>query len=182
VRCSGVGFGHGTWGRFRADDPATSSGASPHCGREYGVYKDGGLHFSTDACAVAIGDLHLRLGERFTYEYDLGDGWMHDLRIEATLPVDPRLSYPFCTAGRRAAPPEDCGGPQAFMADRSVYALFGERQARELREDLIDEMDEEEWDILSRYHPDRFDRRAVNQRPGALASQPYWRSDDETHD
>lgn len=82
-------------------------------------------HFSTDARAVAIGDLHLRLGKRFTYEYDFGDGWMHDLRIEATLPVDPRLSYPSSTAGQRAAPPEDCGGPQAFMADRSLYVLIG---------------------------------------------------------
>lgn len=68
------------------------------------------------------------------------------------------------------------------MADRSVYALIGERQARELPEDLIDDMDEAEWDILSRYHADRFDRRAVNQRLKALVSQPYWRSGNETHD
>ncbi|WP_353655681.1 plasmid pRiA4b ORF-3 family protein [Variovorax gracilis] len=87
------------------------------------------MHFSTDARAVAIGDLHLRLGERFTYEYDFGDCWIHDLRIEAALPIDPRLSYPSCTAGHRAAPPEDCGGPHAFMTDRFVYALIGERQS-----------------------------------------------------
>jgi len=60
------------------------------------------------------GDLGLRLRERFVYEYDFIDGWQHDVRLEQVLPMDPRR-YPVCIGGRRAAPPEDCGGPWAFL-------------------------------------------------------------------
>ena len=83
-------------------------------GREYGVNQEGGVAFDTDAHKALIGQLELRRLERFTYEYDFGDLWVHDLRIEATLPLDPKRLYPVCIAGRRAAPPEDCGGQQAF--------------------------------------------------------------------
>ena len=70
---------------------------------------------------------------------------MHDLRIEATLPLDPKRVYPVCIAGQRAAPPEDCGGPQAFMAARFDYTLIGESRSRHELEELLDEVDDEEW-------------------------------------
>jgi hypothetical protein len=40
-------------------------------GREYGLYREGGVFFSTDAREVHLCDLGLRRLERFTYEYDL---------------------------------------------------------------------------------------------------------------
>ena len=144
-------------------------------GREYGVHRDGGPFFGTDAHEALIGQLKLRRLERFTYEYDFGDRWVHDLRIEAILPVDPKRVYPVCNAGRRAAPPEDCGGPATFMATRFDYALIGESRSRHELEDLVDGVDDEEWDILRHYHPDRFDRRTVNRRLAALAAQPQER-------
>jgi hypothetical protein len=45
-------------------------------GREYGVSREGGAFFETDARKVRIGDLKLRRMERFTYEYDFGDSWV----------------------------------------------------------------------------------------------------------
>jgi hypothetical protein len=89
-------------------------------GREYAVYRDGGGMIGIDARGVRLGDLHLRRLERFVYEYDFGDSWIHDLRLEAKLPVDPRKTYPVCVAGKCSAPPEDCGGPSAFMANRQT--------------------------------------------------------------
>ena len=56
-------------------------------GREYGLSREGGVFYDTDARKVRIGDLKLRRMERFTYEYDFGD------RIEATLPIDPAKRY-----------------------------------------------------------------------------------------
>ena len=92
-------------------------------GREYGLSLEGGVLFDTDAREVRIGDLKLRRMERFTYEYDFG--WIHDIRIEATLPIDPAKRYPVCVAGKCSAPPEDCGGPGAFMENRWQYEAMG---------------------------------------------------------
>ena len=69
-------------------------------GREYGVQQKGGIFFDTDAHEARIGQLKLWRLERFTYEYDFGELWVHDLRIEATLPLDPKRMHPVCIAGR----------------------------------------------------------------------------------
>jgi Plasmid pRiA4b ORF-3-like protein len=60
---------------------------------------------------------------RFSYTYDFGDDWQHDVLLERTLDPGPRVAYPRCTAGARACPPEEvggiCGYPEflAAMAD-----------------------------------------------------------------
>jgi hypothetical protein len=48
--------------------------------------------------------------DRFIYEYDFGDSWEHDILVEKILPAEPGTAYPFCLTGKRACPPEDCGG------------------------------------------------------------------------
>lgn len=47
---------------------------------------------------------------KIRYTYDFGDGWEHDILVEKVLDRDEKAGYPRCTGGRRAAPPEDCGG------------------------------------------------------------------------
>ncbi len=47
---------------------------------------------------------------RFIYEYDFGDSWEHEIRVEKILPLNEGGTYPQCIAGARACPPEDCGG------------------------------------------------------------------------
>jgi hypothetical protein len=49
-------------------------------------------------------------GDTAVYEYDFGDGWEHDLTLEAILPDETGKHFPICLAGQRACPPEDCGG------------------------------------------------------------------------
>jgi hypothetical protein len=49
-----------------------------------------------------------------TYEYDFGDGWCHEVLFEKFRTRDPEMFYPVCTAGARACPPEDCGGPWGY--------------------------------------------------------------------
>ncbi|MGO9595293.1 MAG: plasmid pRiA4b ORF-3 family protein [Steroidobacteraceae bacterium] len=151
-------------------------------GREYGLSREGGVLFDTDARKVRIGDLKLRRMERFTYEYDFGDSWVHDIRIEATLPIDPSKRYPMCVAGKCSAPPEDCGGPDAFMENRWQYEAMGSGESREELDGLIDDMDEEEWEIARRYHPAGFNRRAINQALAALVSNVPGGSPHEIHD
>ena len=93
-------------------------------GREYGVSHDGGTGFRDDPRHIHLVDLGLRVCERFLYEYDFTDGWQHDVRVEHILPLEPRRYYPVCIGGRRAAPPEDCGGPWAFLELRQHYSVF----------------------------------------------------------
>lgn len=44
------------------------------------------------------------------YEYDFGDSWRHKIILEKIMPLEPGVTYPRCLAGKRACPPEDCGG------------------------------------------------------------------------
>ena len=84
-------------------------------GREYGIGYVGGPGFGDDPRRVRLGDLGLRRTERFTYHYDFTAGWCLDLRVEQVLAAEPGRPLPVCAGGRRAGPPEDCGGVQAFL-------------------------------------------------------------------
>lgn len=53
-------------------------------------------------------------GEQLIYEYDFGDDWQHEVLVEKELPVEADVCYPNCLAGKRACPPEDCGGPFGY--------------------------------------------------------------------
>ena len=57
-----------------------------------------------------IGDLLGKPKDRIIYEYDFGDGWTHDIVLEEILEKKPRGKYPLVIAGKKACPPEDCGG------------------------------------------------------------------------
>jgi len=151
-------------------------------GREYAIYRDGGGMIGIDATHVRLCDLKLRRFERFVYEYDFGDSWIHDLRLETRMPVKPRTIYPTCVAGKRAAPPEDCGGPRAFMASRGYFAVRSRGQSFEELDDFEDELDDEYSDQFDNYDPDRFDRRQVNRALHKLAAGSYREALDEIHD
>jgi len=91
-------------------------------GCDYGIASLGGPVFRDDAHHVLLSHFQLRLHEHFLYEYDFRDGWQLDLRVEQ-IDVPKHLgSLPPCPAGKRAGPPEDCGGPWAFQAQRQQYS------------------------------------------------------------
>jgi Plasmid pRiA4b ORF-3-like protein len=57
------------------------------------------------------------LPDRFTYLYDLGDGWEHEVRV-----LGPGGDRPACLYGEGACPPEDCGGPSGYEHLKAVLA------------------------------------------------------------
>lgn len=63
-----------------------------------------------DEVRTALNQLGKREKNRFTYQYDFGDSWDHEILIERILPPDPATHYPICLTGKRACPPEDVGG------------------------------------------------------------------------
>jgi hypothetical protein len=51
---------------------------------------------------------------KFRYEYDFGDNWQHDIEFEKVVERESKVKYPRCIEGKRACPPEDCGGPWGY--------------------------------------------------------------------
>lgn len=110
--------------------------------------------------------------ERMIYEYDFGDSWEHDVVVEKLLPVQPgRRRYPMVTGGRRACPPEDCGGIPGYY---HLLEVLGNPNHPE-HEELL------EWSG-GEYDPERFDVQEVNRAfhggwgPGPAKGTGYlWR-------
>lgn len=59
---------------------------------------------------IPMKDHFIEPGQTMEYEYDFGDGWNHEILLEAILVKEKGSRYPRCTGGARACPPEDCGG------------------------------------------------------------------------
>lgn len=62
-------------------------------------------------------------GSAFTYTYDFGDNWEHKVTVEKVLDASPVASLPACIDGRRAGPPEDCGGVWGYD---ELLAILGD--------------------------------------------------------
>lgn len=56
-----------------------------------------------------------RPGDQLGYLYDFGDQWVHRIEVDKVI-SRPRAPMPRLAAGRRACPPEDCGGPWGYAA------------------------------------------------------------------
>jgi yecA family protein len=68
-----------------------------------------------DERRVALAELAPSAKDHFVLEYDFGDGWVHRVTVEAIVAEMPAVKYPRCLTGKRACPPEDCGGPWGYV-------------------------------------------------------------------
>jgi hypothetical protein len=90
---------------------------------------------------------------KFLYTYDFGDDWEHEILVEKILPPADGVSYPICLTGKRACPPEDCGGIWGYK--EMLEALQDpEHPEYETYQDWIDED----------FDPEAFDLDEINQR------------------
>jgi hypothetical protein len=83
---------------------------------------------------------------RFRYEYDFGDGWLHDILFEDCPPNDVGQKYPVCLDGSRACPPEDVGGVWGYAEFLEAIAGPKHERHRELLEWIGGEFDPEVFD------------------------------------
>jgi hypothetical protein len=135
-------------------------------GQDFGVYHDGGISFADNPEKVPLSAFGFRTREQFLYEYDFHDAWLHEVRIEKCLPLDPKKTYPLCIDGKHAAPPEDFGGVQAYMQMRQELkyrSVFGDNG---IDDDFDDENDPEyeRSEEDQPFDPDVFSRREANAR------------------
>jgi len=62
-----------------------------------------------------ISEYEVMLPKAFTtYIYDFGDYWEHGIDFEKVIPAEVGVTYPRCIKGKRACPPEDCGGAWGY--------------------------------------------------------------------
>ena len=89
---------------------------------------------------------------KFFYTYDFGDNWEHEIIVEKELPIAPNVLYPLCVKGKRACPPEDCGGPWGY---EELLEILADPSHPEYEERM-------EW-FDSDFDPDAFDIDKVNE-------------------
>lgn len=100
-----------------------------------------------DAADTRLDDVLRREKGKITYEYDFGDSWYHGILLEKILPPDPSGQYPICLKGKRAGPPEDCGGTWGYMEFQEAIRDPEHEQHDELLEWAGGEFDPEELDL-----------------------------------
>ena len=109
--------------------------------------------------------------KKFSYEYDFGDGWEHTIRIVKELEADPAVDYPVCIGGKRACPPEDCGGVYGY---REILKTVSSGSAVK-KEEL------EEW-LGYEFDPDDFSVEWANERlKDLVAGQSLMHGQDVMH-
>ena len=86
-------------------------------------------------------------GDTIIYDYDFGDSWEHDLKIEKLLPPEPGAHYPRCLKGSRACPPEDCGGPWGYQNLLDALKDPKHENHEEMLEWFGDGLDPEAFDL-----------------------------------
>ncbi|MFE6055434.1 plasmid pRiA4b ORF-3 family protein [Kitasatospora sp. NPDC056446] len=123
-------------------------------GRErYGIAdRDLGIR---SAASMRLDRIAPGTGARFDYTYDFGDDWEHDIVVEAVADAEPGAAYPRCVTGRRACPPEDCGGIWGYDY---LVEILADPEHEEHEERL-------EWlglDSADQFDPAAFDLGAVN--------------------
>lgn len=98
-----------------------------------------------------VRDLAPEAKQKFIYEYDFGDSWMHEVKVEKILSPDLSFKHPVCLAGEHSCPPEDCGGLWGYynLLDALANPKHPEHTAMK------------EW-IGEDFQPEPFDLAATN--------------------
>lgn len=125
-------------------------------------YPDAGEMGELDEADVRLDELAHSAGDKFLYLYDFGDGWSHRVTVEKVLePDDDDGEFPDATvvAGRRACPPEDCGGVWSYT------------------EWIAGDMDPEDWDpevieFWAGWDAEEFDLEDAQRRVAGIADTP----------
>jgi hypothetical protein len=84
---------------------------------------------------------------RFRYTYDFGDDWEHEVVIETAPPAEAAKSGPACIAGKRACPPEDCGGIWGYQELLEILADPAHPERAERIDWLGEEFDPEDFSV-----------------------------------
>ncbi len=141
------------------------------------VYGDPVLLCDDPDCFVGTNSLETKVSEivpqsgvriRFSYEYDFGDCWKHDILFEGCLAAAGGGRYPLCVEGERACPPEDVGGIPGYEEFLEVIADPSHEE-------------HEEWKVWAGgdFDPAHFDPKSTTK--SMQRGLPDWRQLEAMH-
>ena len=84
---------------------------------------------------------------KMRWDYDFGDGWEHDVVVEAIETARAGVTYPVCLAGKRACPPDDCGGPWGYSNLLAALSDPTHDEHEELTEWVGEDFDPAHFDV-----------------------------------
>jgi hypothetical protein len=127
-------------------------------------WEEDGDKYQDDSLAK-LGDIiprYIPEGEKFTYIYDLGDNWEHEILVEEILPDSDNQKTPMLLTGRRNCPPEDVGGPWGY--ENFLEAIWDAKHPE--HESYL------RW-IGGEYDPEAFDPEEVNRNLSSRMRQAH---------
>jgi len=116
-------------------------------GERYGASDAGTDYGPGEESRVKVGQVLEKEKDVMDYEYDFGDGWRHKIVLEKILPFDKKTVLPKCVAGKRACPPEDCGGIWGYERLLKVMRDPSDPEYEETLEWLGEDLDPEAFDM-----------------------------------
>lgn len=101
----------------------------------------------------------LHPGQRFTYQYDFGDSWDHEIEVEQIEVAPEPMGGAYIVDGARACPPEDVGGSWGYS---DILKALKTKPRNQQAKDFL------EW-VGGSFDPELFDKRAANAALSRLA-------------
>jgi hypothetical protein len=132
-------------------------------------YKRGSMHrniigFPMPEMEDVLDERHITLSEwlkvpksKIWYEYDFGDTWMHEIKVEKIIPPDSKTRYPYLVDGANACPPEDCGGLGGYYHLLEVLR----NQKNKKHKDMLEWLDIES---AKEFNPEYFNKKDIKFR------------------
>jgi hypothetical protein len=113
---------------------------------QYGLPDPDGLLEMRDELEFRLDEV-AENGSHFTYTYDFGDWWEHEIVVEAVLPADPEARYPSALAGEGECPPEDVGGAYGYDRFRAAMSDKTHKDHEAMLEWYGDRLDARDFDV-----------------------------------
>ena len=128
-------------------------------GERYGKPSRDDFEPLLDEAAFTLDELGLRGRSRLNYEYDFGDGWVHDILVVSSSKRQEDGDRVDLLDGARAAPPEDCGGVPGYEDILEILSRKPGKRTEEEREFLA-------W--TDGWDPERFHLAEIRLELGKL--------------
>jgi hypothetical protein len=100
-----------------------------------------------DEAKAMLAQVLPKVGAHFMYEYDFGDSWHHEIKVEKILSPDAAAATrAVCVDGARACPPEDCGGIWGYQNLLEILKNRKHPEHKSMKEWLGHPIDAEAFD------------------------------------